>query len=175
MPKREQLVQTILPYIIGFGLSRLMEYPIRTLLVYPLGFLFQYMGFISAEENRKALQEVHQVYLYAYVTQLRSFFYWTLWLGMGAIAGVLVLLGKQVRMSPRAFNGFTAVLIILGTYGCIIGFRGFPFGWAPMDFIGLPVFIIAQFYVAILFTRWVPSVYRFLNETRVENLLARRR
>lgn len=175
MSEKARLLNRILPYLIGFAFARLMEYPIRLLLIYPLGYLFQLLGFISAKENREALSSVHQVYLLEYTVQLRSVFYWSLWLGVGLVAGMLTLTASRLKMSRRVFNGFAAALIMLGVYGCIIGFRGFPYGWAPMDFIGLPAFIVTQFYTGILFARWTPRLYSFLANTQVEALFSRRR
>lgn len=174
MIRRDQLIQQVLPYIIGFGLSRLMEYPIRLLLAYPFGFLFQLIELIPPEENRKALQEIHRVYLHEYFVQLQSTFYWGLWLAIGFAAGLFALLGMRTQTNPRVFRGFTAALLILGAYGCIILFRGFPYGWLPMDLVALPVFVVAQFYTGILFSRWTPKLYNFLANTRVEELFVRR-
>ncbi|RMH07046.1 MAG: hypothetical protein D6697_09420 [Armatimonadetes bacterium] len=175
MFEKARFLKSVYPYLIGFALARLMEYPIRLVLVYPLGYLFQLLGFISAQENREALSSVHQVYLHEYTVQLRSIFYWSLWLGVGLVVGILTLTSRRVNMSQRVFNGFTAPLIMLGIYGCIIGLRGFPYGWVPMDFIGLPAFIVAQFYTGILFAHWIPRLYHLLAETEVGDLVSRRR
>lgn len=169
MLTKNQFAISIVWYSIGFAIARLLEYPIRLLLIYPLAYLFSLFGFVPDEIYRENIVEIAQVYWFEYIHFIRNSFYWTLWLGSGMLAGcaAVIINNNQWRIDPRVLKVFTASSLVLAIYGCIIGFHGLPYELPAMNFVALPLFIITQFYVGTLLARWLPRVYSFLGNTRI--------
>lgn len=163
-----RVVISIVWYVLGFALARLLEYPIRLLLIYPLAHLFLLLALVPSEA-REGIDKIAQVYWMEYISFIKQPFYWILWLGSGTLAGCVAAIdeGNRWGISPRILRAFATAFILLSIYGCIILFRGLPYELAAMNFIGLPAFITAQFYVGVLLARWLPRVYDLLEKTQI--------
>lgn len=168
MPTKNQIAISVVWYLLGFALARLLEYPIRLSLIYPLAHLFLLLGLVPSEA-REGIDKIAQVYWMEYISFIKQSFYWMLWLGSGTLAGYVAAIdgGNRWGIGPRILRAFATAFILLSIYGCIISFRGLPYELAAMNFVGLPVFIIAQFYAGVLLAHWLPRVYSYLATTQI--------
>lgn len=156
-------------FIAGFLLSRMIEYPTQVLLSYIFVSLFEVLGVFRTGDFRYALVSVPASVWRHYRHDIHDIFLWGLWALVGAVTGLGTLLSKQVgEASRRAY--WTTFCIFLIT--CVYGIYVWRYGWrafTPFLLTQVPMELSVQFYFGLLVSRKLPTIYRFLNETRVED------
>lgn len=156
-------------FIAGFLLSRIIEYPTRVLLSYVFLPLFELLGVFRTGNFRYALNNVPNSVWWHYRHDVHDIFLWGLWALVGAMTGLGTSLSKQVGESSRKAYSTTFCIFVIT---CVYGIYVWRYGWreyTPFLLTQVPMEISIQFYFGQLLSRKLPIIYRFLNETRVED------
>ncbi len=163
-------------YLLGFAAAYLLVYLPRLVIEYPSLYLHWLFGAIDDAEFWRDAYRLPRELFREHLRFVRNPFFWTVWLSAGAATGVLHALTEAMSLRERRLTRAIFYGVLMGAiYMADVLRHGLPYGNFVYDFIILPVMIAVQFFGGVVLSAVLPRVVRFLNETRMEDLLGRLR
>lgn len=160
-------------YVVGFILGRFLEYPLRLIVLYFYTLVFWLTGTITPSQASDAVRSLPTVLWREQTFLWKNILFWGMWIGAGVVAGMFAAWSARRRELRRILNGFSAAIIVLLLFATLVAVGGLFYDLAWMNFLVLPTLLVSQFYLSVLLSRCVPSLYAFLTETHLEGLFSR--